>query len=65
MQRLVWFCVGAITLAVVAAASGLIFLQTGANGFSARAQPSAVNGSSRDEPVQWHGLRAQGSAEIQ
>ena len=42
MQRLVWFCVGAITLAVVAAASGLIFLQTGANGFSARAQPSAV-----------------------
>ena len=42
MQRLVWFFVGAITLAVVVAAGGLIFLQTGANGFSARAQPSAM-----------------------
>jgi hypothetical protein len=34
MQRLVWFFVGAITLAVVVAAGGLIFLQTGAKGFS-------------------------------
>ena len=42
MRRLVWFGVGAATLAVVVAAVGLIFLQTGANGFSARAEPSAV-----------------------
>ena len=42
MQKLVWSFVGAITLVVVVAAAGLIFLRTGANGFSARAQPSAM-----------------------
>ena len=42
MQKLVWSLVGAITLAAVVAAGGLIFLRTGANGFSARAQPSAI-----------------------
>jgi mono/diheme cytochrome c family protein len=36
-----WF-LGAIALAVVAAGSGLIFLKTGAKGFSAREQPSGV-----------------------
>jgi mono/diheme cytochrome c family protein len=40
VRKLVWFLGGAITLAVVAAVGGLIFLKTGANGFSARAQPS-------------------------
>jgi mono/diheme cytochrome c family protein len=42
MQKLVWFLVGTITLVVVIAAAGLIFLKTRANGFSARAQPSAL-----------------------
>lgn len=42
MQKLVWSLVGAITIAAVVAAGGLIFLRTGANGFSARAQPSAI-----------------------
>jgi mono/diheme cytochrome c family protein len=42
MQKLVWSFVGAITLVVVVAAAGLIFLRTGANGFSARAQPSVM-----------------------
>ena len=42
MQKLVWFFAGAITLVVVIAAAGLIFLKTRANGFSARAQPSAL-----------------------
>ena len=40
MPKLLWFFLGVITLAV--AASGLIFLQTSANGFSARVQSSAV-----------------------
>lgn len=42
MQKLVWSLVGAITIAAVVAAGCLIFLRTGANGFSARAQPSAI-----------------------
>jgi mono/diheme cytochrome c family protein len=41
-QKLVWFLAGAITLALMVAAAGLIFLKTRANGFSARAQPSLV-----------------------
>jgi mono/diheme cytochrome c family protein len=40
--KLAWFLAGALALAVAAAGSGLIFLKTRANGFSARAQPSAV-----------------------
>jgi mono/diheme cytochrome c family protein len=42
MPKLFWFFVGVITLAVGLAVSGLIFLQTSANGFSARAQSSGV-----------------------
>ena len=42
MPKLLWFFLGVITLAVALAASGLIFLQTSVNGFSARAQSSAV-----------------------
>ena len=42
MQRLIWFLAGAIALIVAAGAGGLIFLKTGANGFSARMQPSAL-----------------------
>src|SRR5690242_7720581 len=41
MQKLVWFFAGVITLVVVTAAVGLIFLKTRASGFSALAQPSA------------------------
>jgi len=40
--KLAWFLAGALALAVVAAGSGLVFLKTRANGFSARAQPSMV-----------------------
>ena len=42
MGKLAWFLAGALALAVVAAGSGLVFLKTRANGFSARAQPSMV-----------------------
>lgn len=42
MQKVLWFFLGTITLAVVVAAGGLIFLKTGADGFSTRSQPSAM-----------------------
>src|SRR5437868_4708752 len=40
MRNLMWFAAGAIALVVVVGLGGLIFLKTGANGFSARAAPS-------------------------
>jgi mono/diheme cytochrome c family protein len=40
--KLAWFLAGALALAVAAAGSGLFFLKTRANGFSAREQPSMV-----------------------
>ena len=42
MQKLVWFLVGALAVVAVAGVGGLIFLETRANGFSARAEPSSV-----------------------
>jgi cytochrome c553 len=42
MRKLVWFFAGAMTVAVAIAVGALIFLKTIANGFSARAQPSAL-----------------------
>ncbi len=42
MRNLIWFVAGAIALAVLVIGGGLIFLKTGANGFSARAQPSSI-----------------------
>jgi mono/diheme cytochrome c family protein len=42
MRKLFWFLAGAMTLVLAAAVAGLIFLKTRANGFSARAQPSAL-----------------------
>src|ERR1700681_1311765 len=42
MRKLIWFLAAAITFVVVIAAIGLLFLKTRANGFSARAQPSAL-----------------------
>ena len=42
MRNLIWFVAGAIALAVMVVGGGLIFLKTGANGFSARAQPSVL-----------------------
>lgn len=42
MQRFVWLLAGAVGLAIVTAAAGLIFLKTSANGFSARSRPSAL-----------------------
>jgi mono/diheme cytochrome c family protein len=42
VPKLAWFLAGAIAFGVVVAGSGIVFLKTRANGFSARAQPSAV-----------------------
>ena len=42
MRNLIWFVAGAIGLAVVVGAGGLMFLKTSAKGFSARAQPSGL-----------------------
>jgi mono/diheme cytochrome c family protein len=42
MWRFVWFLAGAIALVIVVTAGGFIFLKTRANGFSARAKPSAL-----------------------
>jgi mono/diheme cytochrome c family protein len=42
MRRLLWFLSGAAALAVLAAVSGIVYLKMYAHGFSARAQPSAV-----------------------
>jgi mono/diheme cytochrome c family protein len=44
MQRLAWLLAGAILLAIVVAGAGLVFLRTGANGFSARVRPSVLEG---------------------
>lgn len=41
MRNASWFVAGAITLAVVLCVAGIVFLKT-AHGFSARAQPSAL-----------------------
>jgi mono/diheme cytochrome c family protein len=40
-RNLLWFAAGAIGIVVVVALGGLIFLKTGANGFSARSVPSS------------------------
>src|SRR6266478_3524513 len=42
MRNLVWFLAGAIALPLIVGGVGLIFLKTRANGFSARAEPSAL-----------------------
>jgi mono/diheme cytochrome c family protein len=42
MRNLIWLVAGAIALAVIIIVGGLIFLKTGANGFSTRAQPSVL-----------------------
>ena len=42
MHKLVWFLVGAVALIAAVGVGGLIFLKTGANGFSARMQPSVL-----------------------
>jgi len=42
MRKLIWLLAAAITFVVVIAVVGFMFLKTRANGFSARAQPSAL-----------------------
>ena len=42
MRKLIWFLSGALALIVLAAAIGVVFLKTGANGFGVRAQPSVL-----------------------
>lgn len=42
MRKLIWMLAGAIALCVVFGILGIVFLKTGANGFSARAQPSVL-----------------------
>jgi mono/diheme cytochrome c family protein len=44
MHRMIWGLVGGIVFCMVAAVVGFAFLKTGANGLSARAQPSALEG---------------------
>ena len=39
-RNIVWFAAGAIAIVAVGLLGGLLFLKTGANGFSARADPS-------------------------
>jgi mono/diheme cytochrome c family protein len=40
MSKLIWMLAGAVALCVLIGVIGAVFLRTGANGFSARAQPS-------------------------
>ena len=54
MKSLIWFLAGAIALAAAAVAVGVFFLRTQANGFSARAQPTAIE--------RWIAYRARGMA---
>jgi mono/diheme cytochrome c family protein len=42
MRNLIWFLAGALALAVIVCGGGLLFLAKQTNGFSARAQPGAV-----------------------
>lgn len=42
MRNLIWFLAGAIALLIIAGGAGLIFVETHANGFSARSEPSFV-----------------------
>ena len=42
MRTFIWILGGAIALAVIVLGAGLIFLKTQVNGFSARAQPTAL-----------------------
>jgi mono/diheme cytochrome c family protein len=42
VRGLIWFLAGAITLIAITCSGALIFLKTRANGFSAQAQPSAL-----------------------
>jgi mono/diheme cytochrome c family protein len=42
MRKLIWLLAGALALVLVIAVGSLLFLKTHANGFSARAQPSAL-----------------------
>ena len=42
MRKLIWMLGGVIVLCAVLGALGAVFLKTGANGFSARAQPSVL-----------------------
>ncbi len=42
MGKLIWFLVGASALLIVLSGIGVVFLKTNVNGFSARAQPSAM-----------------------
>ena len=42
LRNLLWLAAGAMGILVVAGLGGLVFLKTGAHGFSARAEPSLV-----------------------
>jgi mono/diheme cytochrome c family protein len=44
MYRVIWGLIGAAALCIAAAAASFVFLVTRTNGFSARAQPSALEG---------------------
>ncbi len=42
MQKATWMIAGAVAICVLEAIAGVVYLKTRANGFSARAQPSAL-----------------------
>lgn len=42
MRKLIWFLAGALALLIVVGGAGIVFIKKGANGFSARAQPSVL-----------------------
>ena len=42
MKQLIWFIAGVIAVIVIAFLAGLIYLRTGAHGFSATAKPSSM-----------------------
>lgn len=42
MRKLIWFLAGALALLIVVGGAGIVFIKTGANGFSARAKPSVL-----------------------
>ena len=58
MRTVIWISAGVIGLIVIAGLGGLVFLKTAANGFSARADPSALetiaNCQHHRRKIAWH-----------
>ena len=61
MRKLIWFAAGAIGILVVLALGGLMFLKLGANGFSARSDPSFIETFAAQQA---RGMAMPGSAKV-